>query len=387
MTSYISPSITDPALRDTLQSIADDVDASGITISDVDPDASLTARSGRLWYNATSSNLFIFSDAQGGYVRATGEEQSYHAVRIYWPNSASVYPASPPQVTLTWANLTAASAGAQYTGGLTLPTVSGTAWQEDPPKTLSTGQTHIWWSDVIFQRIGGPNTTVSTGTTPQKHTNFNGVVTFNSLSTSNPGSTIINGDNITTGSINFNRITGVSISASAITAGIINAARINADSLSVDTILGGHISGNQLVTMVAQSGSTVAPQNGQAYIGGAPPLSLTIPAAASASSKSGLSGSTCKVVYTIYINAITGLHGAIPSGSVSVSIGGSSSVSGPTGLMNVTTQNNNPTSYLNGFYLHKIFTAGPGSLTLTPSSSHGVAQISSHSAISFFNSS
>ena len=58
--AYISPSITDPALRDSLQSFADEIEASGLTIADVDPDASLKARGGRLYYNATSSNLFIF---------------------------------------------------------------------------------------------------------------------------------------------------------------------------------------------------------------------------------------------------------------------------------------------------------------------------------------
>ena len=210
--TMISPSITDPALRDTLQSFADEIEASGITISDVDPDASLKARSGRLWYNAASSNLFIFSDTQGGYVRATGEEKNYHAVRIYWPNNASTYPASPPQVTLTWANLTAASAGAQYTGGLTLPTVSGTAWQEEPPSILNNQQTNVWWSDVVFQRIGGSATTVSTGTIPRKHINFDGLVTFtnNGIITS-VGQTIIDGGKIDTGTLNADRIIAGSI--------------------------------------------------------------------------------------------------------------------------------------------------------------------------------
>jgi len=221
MTSYISPSITDPALRDTLQSIADDVDASGITISDVDPDASLTARSGRLWYNATSSNLFIFSDAQGGYVRATGEEKSYHSVRIYYVvDLLNLFVPSAPQVTLTWANLTQASAGAQYKGGLVLtsgsnPNISSNTgngmWVENPPAVFNDNTKQVFWSDLTFQRESGSATTTTTGTTPVKHIHIDGLVTFTNQSIVGQGQTTIDGGKITTGTLNADRIVAGSI--------------------------------------------------------------------------------------------------------------------------------------------------------------------------------
>lgn len=225
MTSYISPSITDPALRDTLQSLADDVDASGITISDVDPDASLTARSGRLWYNATSSNLFIFSDAQGGYVRATGEDKNYHAVRLYYVTAVGATPGlAAPQITLTWDNLTQSSAGGRYSGGLVLTSGSNTnistntgqnKWVENPPSEFSGNSYEIWWSDVIFQRTGGEATTISAGTTPLKHIHFSGLVTFGNnsyitgsqaASAINNNTTLIDGGKITTRSIEADQI-------------------------------------------------------------------------------------------------------------------------------------------------------------------------------------
>ena len=209
--AYISSSITEPALRDTFQSFADEIEASGVTISDVDPDASLKARSGRLWYNSATSNLFIFSDVQGGYVPAAGgNDKSYHALRLYWPNTSNSAPPA-PQVTLTWANLTQASAGAQYTGGLTLPPYNGTTWTETPPTTMSNSQTTVWWSDIVFQRNGSEATTVSTGTSPRKHIHFDGLVTFsnNSYITSgqvNGAVTSISGDVIDTGTINANTV-------------------------------------------------------------------------------------------------------------------------------------------------------------------------------------
>jgi len=229
--AYISSSITDPALRDTFQSFADEIEASGVTISDVDPDASLKARSGRLWYNAASSNLFIFSDAQGGYVRATGESKNYHSVRIYYPVTIGVGAPAAPVVTLTWANLTQASANAQYKGGLVLtngtsvssPSSGLGVWKEEPPIDFNNISNVVYWSDLKFQRESGSATTTVTGTTPRAQVNFFGLVTFNNLintinNTGNSGVTEIEGGRIKTNSITANEISANTITANNITA-------------------------------------------------------------------------------------------------------------------------------------------------------------------------
>ena len=237
--AYISPAITDPAIKETLLSFADEIEAAGLTIADADPDASLKARGGRLWYNASSSNLFIFSDDTGNYqpVTAAGEDKMYHSLRIYYPIATTTALPSAPVIKLTWANLTQASANAQFKGGLTLNSnnaaVSGASglgvWQEDPPSQFD-GNTHkVAWSDLVFQRTGDEATTVVTGSTPRAHVIFTGLVTFTNLSTA--GETTINGGNITTGVVN----------ADLITTGNLNAARI-----SGGTIAAGHISANSI---------------------------------------------------------------------------------------------------------------------------------------------
>jgi len=232
--AYISPAITDPALKETLLSFADEIEASGLTIANVDPDASLKARGGRLYYNAATDNLFIFSDDTGNYQPVSaGEEKTYHTVRIYWQresSAGSTIPAGPPVVTLTWANLTQASTNAAYKGGLVLDSSSpsyaladanisangNTAanaegrWSENPPLGFNNSVFTIYWSDLTFQRTGAEATTTSTGTEPVKHIHFDGLVIF-SNSLGDPISKInnvtkINGDYLKTGTIDADEI-------------------------------------------------------------------------------------------------------------------------------------------------------------------------------------
>ena len=81
---------------------------------------------------------------------------------------------------------------------------------------------------------------------------FNGMVTFNDLSTS--GSTTINGDNITTGTIDASQVTVSNLNASNITTGNLSADRITTGTMSADRIRGGTL---ELGQAYSTSGSAI----------------------------------------------------------------------------------------------------------------------------------
>jgi hypothetical protein len=472
--AYISPAITDVNVRQTLQSILDELEGGSITIGNGAP--SIAGRAGRLWLNAATNDLYIYAD---GEWKLQGIDKLYHAVRIYWVDpqgitdgtSAGQTAPPAPLVTVTWSNLS----NSNSSSGLALPTYgrtgqSSSSWVASPPGNFNTVSTTIWWSDVIFIRNGTEASTTATGTTPVQHTYISGTVTFtgaNGITKDGSGNTVIDGGKIDTDSIKADSIdlTGssgtlladsdfqtwitnntvggnsnsvgssapsspavydtwwdssvnklkywngsswaaFSLEADSIVSSFtytgtllaqniggttIGAGHIDAESIDVGTLKTGNFLDNQLFGMDAQTGVLSAQQNRPAYLYNVGTIQVTIPSTASSSNLSGMAGSICKVVYTCYISAITYISG-YQNGYVTITNTGTSNITGgnSVNIMSVYTQNNNPTSYGNGFYIHRVFTCSPGTLiiggpTLSNMSS-GTLNVASHSLLAFYNS-
>jgi hypothetical protein len=102
---------------------------------------------------------------------------------------------SAPSATITWST----SAISSITSG----------WSQTPPTISATSTNSVYSSQLIFIDATAPFTTTTvTGTSPIESINFTGVVTFNSGDFLIGGSTIttIDGDNLTTGTVNAEKI-------------------------------------------------------------------------------------------------------------------------------------------------------------------------------------
>lgn len=104
------------------------------------------------------------------------------------------------------------------TGALTFGTANG--WAQTPP-TFQAGTTanNYWYKLITISQTDSGTQVVTQGTT-LLGTSFTNLVTFTSLSTS--GSTAIDGGNITTGTINAQRITTTNLSAINSNLGLVN---------------------------------------------------------------------------------------------------------------------------------------------------------------------
>jgi hypothetical protein len=104
------------------------------------------------------------------------------------------------------------------TGALTFLSANG--WAQTPPTYQAGTSSNNYWYKLITISQSDTGTQVVTLGTTLLGTSFTNLVTFTSLST--PGSTTIDGANITTGTVNANRITTTNLSAINSNLGLVN---------------------------------------------------------------------------------------------------------------------------------------------------------------------
>jgi hypothetical protein len=146
----------------------------------------------------TVFNLLIGSDGADGSDGSDGADGSdavrYAEVTLYTNPTVANAP-SAPSATITWST----SAISSITSG----------WSQTPPTISANSTNSVYSSQLIFIDATAPFTTTTvTGTTPIQSINFTGVVTFNSGDFLIGGSTIttIDGSNLTTGTVNAEKI-------------------------------------------------------------------------------------------------------------------------------------------------------------------------------------
>lgn len=94
---------------------------------------------------------------------------------------------------------------------------------------------------------------------------FSGLVSFTDLSSA--GGTVINGSNITTGTLDASKVNVTNLNASNITAGILTGRTISGGTITGTTITGGYINGS-VFTSTASGGEFIQINNGNFYIFG-----------------------------------------------------------------------------------------------------------------------
>ena len=94
---------------------------------------------------------------------------------------------------------------------------------------------------------------------------FSGLVSFTDLSSA--GGTVINGSNITTGTLDASKVNVTNLNASNITAGTLTGRTISGGTITGTTITGGYINGS-VFTSTASGGEFIQINNGNFYIFG-----------------------------------------------------------------------------------------------------------------------
>jgi len=114
---------------------------------------------------------------------------------------------SAPSATITWSTL--AISGLTSGWSLTAPTIDASS------------TTTYYFSDISFtDATASATTTNATGTTPTRSVNFDGIVSFTNLNTRlADASTVIDGDRITTGTIDATQVSVTNIRADSISVG------------------------------------------------------------------------------------------------------------------------------------------------------------------------
>jgi hypothetical protein len=125
-------------------------------------------------------------------------------VRVY--RGATSQP-SAPSATITWSNLAVS--------GLT------SGWSLTAPTIDASSTTTFYFSDISFtDPTGTASSTDATGTTPTRSVNFDGIVSFTNLNTRlADATTVIDGDRITTGTIDATQVNVTNIRADSISVG------------------------------------------------------------------------------------------------------------------------------------------------------------------------
>jgi len=151
---------------------------------------------------------YVGSDGAAGADGANGSNGSAGAdaprlstVRVY--RGATSQP-SAPSATITWSTL----AISNLTSG----------WSLTAPTIDASSTTTYYFSDISFvDATASATNTTSTGTTPTRSINFDGIVSFTNLNTRlADANTVIDGDRITTGTVDADLVTVTNISATGI---------------------------------------------------------------------------------------------------------------------------------------------------------------------------
>jgi hypothetical protein len=176
-----------------------------------------------------------------------------NTVRVYRTTTSQP---SAPTATITWSTLAVSSLTSGWS--LTAPTINASS------------TSIVYFSDISFSdATGTASTSNGTGTTPTRNINFDGVVTFTNLNTRlQDENTVIDGGNITTGTINANNVSITNLSASSINTGTLNGNNITVQNLDASSINSGTINADRIPTLSTakydvMSGDTYGTQKGR----------------------------------------------------------------------------------------------------------------------------
>jgi hypothetical protein len=165
---------------------------------------------------------FIGDDGISGDPGAAGSNAPRLSnVRVY--RGATSQP-SAPSATITWSTLAVSSLTSGWS--LTAPTIDASS------------TTTYYFSDISFvDATASATSTSSTGTTPTRSINFDGIVSFTNLNTRlADANTVIDGDRITTGTIDATQVNVTNLNASSITVGTFPQSQITNLSTDLTTI-------------------------------------------------------------------------------------------------------------------------------------------------------
>ena len=171
-----------------------------------------------------------------GATGSTGANGGRYAVITYYQEAAST------------PSISGLASGATYTWSTGAATATVGSWSTTAPTVDAAGSNNYYYSNVTFIDTSGSASTSSgsSATTAVQLFNFNGLVTFTNTSGTttlntalSDSSTVINGGNITTGTINADRVNidGVTLDTNAsnqliIRAGGVDTAQIAANAIS-----------------------------------------------------------------------------------------------------------------------------------------------------------
>ena len=182
-----------------------------------------------------SGQTFVKFIGDNGSPGAAGDDAPrLNTVRVY--RTVTSQP-SAPSATITWSTL----AVSNLTSG----------WSLTAPTIDASSTSIVYFSDISFSDpTGTASSSNATGTTPTRNVNFDGVVTFTNLNTRlSDATTIIDGDNITTGTINANNVAITNLSANSITTGTLNGNQITVQNLDASSINSGTINAARIPTL------------------------------------------------------------------------------------------------------------------------------------------
>jgi len=234
---------------------------------------------------------------------ATGDDAPRLAtVRVYI--GAASQPSQAPSATITWSTLGVSLSSASQTAG----------WSLTAPTIDASSTTTYYFSDISFTDATGTATnTTATGTTPTRSINFDGIVSFTNLNTRlADANTVIDGDRITTGTIDATQVNVTNLNASSITVGTFPQSQIT--NLSTDlTTINNAAGAAQSTANTAVSDASTAQSTADTAISDASTAQST---ANTAQSTANTANNTANTAYTTAIGKIKSYYqSSTPSAS------------------------------------------------------------------------